>query len=320
MHKNTQTETPVLLIGYRRPEYTKKQLKILKNTKIENIYISYDYFNKEISDDFQLMQHESSQIISSNCKPKFRIQNQNLGLVNHIFYAINWVLEEFENVIIFEDDILFNTQTIDFFLEQLSKIEDKTACCSGFSPQNFLQLISPIIKKNYTFKSIYFPAWGWCISKEIWLKFLKFYNNNYLNPSENYKVSNFQTLSNYSYKIWHGRYQKSREEISRTWDIPFQEFLMLNSFEVLRPIFTLTTNIGFLSDLSTNTKGNKPWWVPKAPILNRKYNSIKPLNNRFVRMIINFVDRISIAGDHPIFVSFIKFLKILTKDKKLNKN
>ena len=81
-------ETPVLLIGFNRPDKIYARLKELQQVKLKHLHISIDYF-----DDASYKEHKSIIEKARNSFPKesfsYELKDRNLGLTGHVTSEIS---------------------------------------------------------------------------------------------------------------------------------------------------------------------------------------------------------------------------------------
>src|SRR5210317_2252667 len=109
MNPDEIINTPVVVIGYKRPYNIKKIIEILLNYQIKNIFI---YVNGSIDDDDKIVNNQTKEFAleySKSHKNIFTlIKEKNTGLKYNIPEAIDWVFKNHDRVIVLEDDCIPN--------------------------------------------------------------------------------------------------------------------------------------------------------------------------------------------------------------------
>ena len=305
------SNTGILLIGFNRPENTLSQINYLLANQIFDFHVSVDFYDESTAN-FFLDNFNSLLRNRLQCqKFTFNIQNKNLGMVEHIYNAIDDRFKEFEQMLIFEDDVLLHVNTIADMIRALSKFKDYQdfgAICS----------YSYLLGKNFIFRrfanlwrrSIYFSCWGWGTTRDIWLKYSTSLDPKiFLDNSRN--MTNWNKLSKQKKLTWIGRLNKTNANPNRTWDIQFQMMLFKLNKVVYTPIFNTSGNTGFGDSRSAHTKEKRPFWVHDF-FIQRKMRD-KLMQNTLITNFLQKIDSFTVGGDSNIikFVSKIRNLKLI---------
>lgn len=251
-------KSPVLLLGYNRPEYIKARLIEIMSWDPPGIYISIDgpknendsQAYKEINDFLLNYKNERNITIYSNQK--------NLGLSHHITGAITSIFKIEESLIIVEDDIeIFKNAYLSMSKILNNPNLNKYALVSGFSS---LPAPPRILRKFLSNKfrvATYTSLWSWGIRKEIW----ELYELDISKLDSKIAVSKsklWEKLSSRQKNIWLHRFKKVSDDPKKTWDYQMQFMCFRYDLLSLSPIFRAVDNVGFADIRSTNTKYKKP--------------------------------------------------------------
>lgn len=91
-------------------------------------------------------------------------RTQNFGLRKNILEGLNFVAENSDAFIVFEDDIAFNANTIEYFLASLNRYKHTDVFhLNGWCHPNWY----PFKRNNYFFSKWAF-CWGWATWSEKW--------------------------------------------------------------------------------------------------------------------------------------------------------
>ena len=256
--------TAALLIGFKRIDFIENRLiELSKNQQIP-IVISIDgsdFLTERTIIDF--LNKFASQ--NPDMKITHRIQSTNLGLARHVFKAITEVLNDFEQIIVIEDDIILSENFITNMLggfEIMNQSED-IGLIGGFSmfPLMRICFLNPKWRK-----SIYFPAWGWGIDREVWKDFQLELPPNYEDILSHSRI--WQSQSLFRKKMWCYRFQKVANENPFTWDYQMLYLLFRRDLRTLLTTSRISDNEGFDSVFSTNTRNRRPRWMGREMVFN----------------------------------------------------
>lgn len=161
--------TPILLLIYNRPIYTKKVFEAIRTIRPTKLYISADGPRRDLQNDEQMCD-ETRKVVSLidwNCEVKTLFRNANLGCKTAVSEGINWFFEQVEQGIILEDDCLPNKSFFNYceILLEKYKDESKVMMISGSNPATSVDV------ENEYFFSHFNSIWGWATWKRAWVKF-----------------------------------------------------------------------------------------------------------------------------------------------------
>ena len=296
-------KTAVVVFSYDRPEYTSARLEELKHVD-GDLIVSIDGPKQSANlDRFLDLEDKFSQ------SAKFLWMQKNNGTARHIFNRITELFTEFENVIVVEDDIEVECNTINALIKILDvRLPSDVMTIGLFSamPGNCK------IAKNFNHwrKSKFFSPWGWAIQKEDW-ELIK------LDVSEELirldTSLTWHSLGKTAQSIWLSRFEKVIEYPDFTFD--YQMFfwhIVFNKKQML-PIFRLGDNIGFDSILSTRTKEKKPrWYLGKRGTISGKLEK-GIMSNYKCNTLFEFLDSTFWAESNNFFTFIRRFRSVLQK-------
>jgi hypothetical protein len=159
--------TPVILIVYNRPQHTAKVLESLHRHNIQNLYI--------FSDAPKSPQHSADvghvrRLIHGIywCKPVIVERAENFGLARSIVSAVDMVFEQYDSLILLEDDCVPCPHFFDFIEDCLRKYEhnDRVFGISGYTVPMPEQIIQKYPYDVYCCPRI--GSWGWATWKRAW--------------------------------------------------------------------------------------------------------------------------------------------------------
>ena len=161
-------KSPVLLLGYNRPEYIKARLIEIMSWDPPGIYISIDGPKNE--NDSQAYKEINDFLLNyKNEKITIYSNQKNLGLSHHITGAITSIFKIEESLIIVEDDIeIFKNAYLSMSKILNNPNLNKYALVSGFSSLPAPPRILRNFLSNKFRVATYTSLWSWGIRKEIW--------------------------------------------------------------------------------------------------------------------------------------------------------
>ena len=232
---------PVLLTLHVRSEYLAKQLSDLKGAGIEKVFISID--GPRNAHD-KIKQSEIEKILNSH-KQEFQVfeikqSSYNKGIAVAMISAIDWFFSHNTYGVIFEDDITFGSETIQFFALALKNIKrtPNVLLVSGFQPFPTSPPSGHVVFTNYP------QIWGWATFAEKWLEMRR---NIFRMPSLEQQIS--LDIRNF----WKVGWKRVQRGYLDTWDLPIATGMLFSNKLCMLPPVNLTSNIG-VDSYSTNTQ------------------------------------------------------------------
>lgn len=286
--------TPVLLLLYNRPNYTKKLINNLSYIKPKKIFVSIDgpvnNFDKlKIKSVRNLVKKK----ITWKSKIKFKINKKNLGCRKAVSEAISWFFDQVKFGIILEDDILPSKFFFDFCSKLLIKLSKnkKISMITGFNPIN-----SENLENISYFASNNFPIWGWATWQDRWKKYnpnINKKNIKALYKNQKKEIGFLQAFFNYN------KFISNKYHWHDTWDIQWVFLCMKLKSHCITP----QTNLVFNQD-DKYFKLKKVWFNKKYKL---KHTKKIELNSEYDEQLFkkfnkNHITRITIKN----IIGFIK--------------
>lgn len=164
-------KTPVLLITFNRPDYTKQMIEALRAAEVENLYVFKDGPRPNNQNDL-VASKEIEKLIKAidwECNVKTLFLNNNLGCGYGPYTAISWAFGSEEELIILEDDCIPTKPFFSFCTEMLERYKDNKSV-RHISGRSYLPDHHAFKNSDYIF-SQYAPTWGWATWKRVWTNF-----------------------------------------------------------------------------------------------------------------------------------------------------
>jgi hypothetical protein len=291
---------PVLILAFNRPDFVMNRLIELENQTIKptKIIVSIDgpresnrEDNVNISKILGILESDSNAHILV-----IRREN-NLGCTNNVILSVNEVLEEFEYIIVIEDDVSISpnfyaqmVEAINFFLQNKNNNLDNILTIGGFSPfyNNSTNLVSRyLLPENKWRKTKYFHSWGWATSRIFWSKFIRLDNELIDLDSLLSSSQHWNKLSMRKKMIWKKRFPRS-------WDYQVQGNLFLQDGFNLFPYYRIIHNEGLGDYRSTHTRQKKPWHIFGNTL---SFNGPKSFKIKKTGIIGRFLESNTLAAD-----------------------
>lgn len=175
---------------------------------------------------------------------------------NSVAMGVDWILQDFESVIVIEEDILVSTQFIEFAEVMLEKYSTDYRVGS-ITSMNLVpkdQMTAP----EFTYRfSCYFYAWGWATWKDRWSQMI---------PLDEWNIDSLRTPITARNRLAQERWKSGMREVHSgrspgLWDYRWIYTYWVKKWLTVVPNTNLAINIGFDNE-ATHTR-QKPSWAPK---------------------------------------------------------
>jgi hypothetical protein len=304
----------IVLIGFNRPEMLNQRLIDLKDLRNRKIYISIDFESTETIEKTRIAIASALTELSKNNTVSVNYHNMNLGLTEHVTMVVTNALRNHDNVIVIEDDIELNDQTIyslDFGLE-LMNCDSSIGSVGAFSPINLPKVLKG---RNSFHKSKYFACWGWATSRAKWDNYrADLGEEDLLKSLNNSRI--WSKLSKKAKVTWLGRFRKVQLNPSHTWDIQFQYISFKNGWTHLVPYGSLVGNTGFSDERGEHTKGPQPKWMREPNLPSRPIQRLS--KGVFFRGLAELIASLTFIGDEDNYVKLLRKIKTQFKSAKIS--
>jgi hypothetical protein len=241
--KFTAIHTPILLIGFNRPEIIQQSFDYIRRARPEKLYIVIDGPREGRDGEVDLVNRVKQivQKVDWPCETHYTFNETNKGAEVTVSSAISWVFEKEEFAIILEDDIIAPMSFLKFAQEMLIRYNDveRIGTVSG---SNFTPLRLPG-DADYFFAK-YGHSWGWATWKRAWNGF----NLNVEVPEDHLKLDFLKTITNTKQeaKYFQKRIRNIKEKGpgNSTWDSVGNYNHRINNRLSVIPKVNITSNIG----------------------------------------------------------------------------
>ena len=229
---------PIAIVTHDRINHLKKTINSLLSNKIskfQEIYIFLDApcSNAYIQNNNQITEYVNS--LNGFKHIKLIKHQKNIGAHNNFEYAINYLFNQYEELIFLEDDIIVSTNFLSFMNQAMKyfRNDDKCISVSGFT-YNLRPTNSDIYRSNYLF------AWGMGLFKNKYISHSEAYSDwkkKLLNPFFTIKL-----IFNYPFILYS---MIAQEYNKKKWfDATITYYMIKNGFYTILPTSTFVKNIG----------------------------------------------------------------------------
>lgn len=246
----------IVLPNYLRPESLSRNLIRLGDLDIP-ILVSIDKYDG-IDETKRSLNQRCYEIADNNPQAKVRKSDVNLGCKKGIETAVDWAADNFDHLIIIEDDLDFDLSAINFFQLLLEKFSQSDECF--LSGNNF----SEIGEIHWT--SI-MHIWGWACNARSWKKYRREFSLFHCDVRDARQLDNYKskfsdrdTLLKYLSVIenFGSLAQKARDGEIDTWDYQLSYYIFVKQIKVIAPAEDLFSNIGFDAVATHTSVGSSP--------------------------------------------------------------
>lgn len=267
----TALNSPLALFLYNRPNHAMHAVEALKKCA-ENVASDLFIFvdgpkQNATQEDLQKIAEVSAfaHKVTGFKTVQITKQTRNIGLANSILQGVSKVLQNYDTVIVIEDDIIVGEDFLNFLNLALNKYlhDPLVAGVSGYSFP---------ISENQPYFSRTGSCWGWGTYKRVWEPFIK--------SKDQLSISNLKENDLGLFNVYGNFYQKMFEQhqqgLLQSWAVVFYLYYFSNEQYFLFSGANLIDNTGFDGSGSHRKKGN----------FLTDHNPIKrPLNNQFPNQI-----------------------------------
>ena len=249
-------ETPVALIIFRRPDQTRKVLKMIAEARPRVLYVISDGPSTGDSETAAAVAECKSLIeeIDWDCKVRKNYSDVNLGCRARVVSGLDWVFENETSAIILEDDCVPD-QSFFGYCEFLLKRYENEDRIGGIGGTNIYESRLESLNEDFFF-SRYPAIWGWATWKRTWIQYRKLLPEVKLDDMK--KFSSFSTNSK-THEYWLSRFKEVRDGRLDTWDYQLSYTCMENDKLWVIPTRNLIRNIGFGRSASHTLDADSPF-------------------------------------------------------------
>jgi hypothetical protein len=254
MH-STRTFTPIVIFTYRRT--IDKLIESLQNNHLapmSDLYIFSDGYKSQKDKEDVLAVRESLKKIEGFKNITLYESEYNKGLASSIIHGVSTIINQYEKIIVLEDDLIVSNNFLDYMNDALDFYQDNHSIwsISGYSPKlECLQEYQEDIYLSYRCNS-----WGWSTWKSRWDKIdwdIKDWKSFKDNKQE---VNQFNIAGNDMYAMLEAQMSGKIDSWAIRWC--YNQF-KYNSYTIY-PKESKIQNFGFDSKGTHNNDGMSRWY------------------------------------------------------------
>ena len=230
---------PLALFVYNRLDHTKQTINHLLKNDLNDIVL-YIFSDGPLQHDINSVNEVRQYIRSITDFEEIHIieSSENIGLACSIINGVSKILDEFDSIIVLEDDLIVSKYSIDFMKTSLDLYADnpRVMSISGYS----LPLFSDDDKISDTYFLDITTSWGWATWKKSWALFEK-------NPDKLINTFTKQDIFNFNINNSENFWRQvlfNKKGILNTWAIFWYASIFINRGLTLFPKISMVKNIG----------------------------------------------------------------------------
>jgi hypothetical protein len=165
-----QNLAPIALFVYNRPEHTRRTISYLQKNLLADESRLFIFSDAAKTDADKAKVEEVRQLIKEVTgfkSVKVIERKKNLGLAESIISGVTQLVNEYDKVIVFEDDLLSSPYTLQFFNESLTRYakEEKVMHVGAY----MYSLADKNLPQSFFFGAA--TSWGWATWARAWKDF-----------------------------------------------------------------------------------------------------------------------------------------------------
>jgi len=267
----TQTETPVLLIGFNRPENMRRVIDSIRPAAPTEVYFAVDGPREGSTTDLDRVRATQNLVhsIDWSCNIVTNFQEKNLGCARGVSGAIDWFFNNVEQGIILEDDIVVGEDFFPFMWEMLGRYREDPRVFSVTGSNRIPRGVVGM-ENQYRFCSVP-QVWGWGTWRDRWETYsldISGWRKHF--PARNLFASVGKSPE--AFAFWSANFDLMARMAVDTWDLQLVYCAMRQGRLTVTPNINLVENIGWGID-STHTRAMPSYLQPIGSI-SRELGSI----------------------------------------------
>jgi len=234
-----QNLAPIALFVYNRPQHTQRTIKFLQQNELAaetRLYIFSD--GAKTSNDDEKVAEVRAIINKTEGFKSVKIieRKENAGLANSVIAGVTQLINDYGQVIVFEDDLVTSPHTLTYFNDALNRYrnEEKVMHIGAY----MYPLKSESLPQSFFYRAA--TSWGWATWASAWAHFEPNIDT-LLNQFDAKKKAAF-SIEN-SMNFWK-QMQEFKKGKNNSWAIRWYASIFLKDGLTLNPAQSLVNNIG----------------------------------------------------------------------------
>ncbi len=234
-----QNFAPIALFVYNRPQHTERTIKFLKQNELaaeSRLFIFSDGAKTKQEEDKVKEVRELIKRIDGFKSVEIIESQENLGLANSIIAGVTKLTDTYQQVIVFEDDLISSPYALTYFNEALNiyRNEDKVMHIGAY----MYPIKDSTIPESFFYRAA--TSWGWATWARAWKNF---------EPNIDTLIQQFDTKKKNAFAIDNTmNFWKQMKDFKRgknnSWAIRWYASIFLKNGLTLNPSQSLVNNIG----------------------------------------------------------------------------
>ncbi|UKT63316.1 glycosyltransferase [Pedobacter mucosus] len=234
-----QNLAPIALFVYNRPQHTLRTIKFLQQNELaadSRLYIFSDGAKTPQDDEKVAEVRDIINKVDGFKSVKIIQRKENAGLANSVIAGVSQLINDYGQVVVFEDDLITSPHTLTYFNDALNRYreEDKVMHIGAY--------MYPLDTENLPETFFYRAAtsWGWATWARAWKNFEPDIDT-LLKQFDKQKRSAFSIQN--SMNFWK-QMQEFKKGKNNSWAIRWYASVFLKGGLTLNPSQSLVNNIG----------------------------------------------------------------------------
>jgi len=234
-----QNPAPIALFVYNRPEHTRRTISHLQKNELADesrLFIFSDGPKTEADITKVEEVRQLAKEVTGFKSVKVITREENLGLANSIISGVTKLVNEYDKVIVFEDDLLSSPYTLQYFNEALNRYvnEEQVMHIGAY--------MYDLKEKNLPEAFFYRAAssWGWA----TWARAWKYFEPDIDKLSEQFSKQSIQRFSIEGTMNFWKQMREFKAGKNNSWAIRWYASIFLRDGLTLNPAHSLINNIG----------------------------------------------------------------------------
>jgi len=234
-----QSLAPIALFVYNRPQHTERTLQFLKQNELaaqSHLYIFSDGAKTDLDREKVTAVRKIIKKADGFKSVKVIESKVNAGLANAVIAGVTQLIAEYDQVIVFEDDLITSPHTLSYFNNALNhyREEEKVMHIGAY----MYPLKSDNLSPSFFYRAA--TSWGWATWGRAWKNF---------EPDINILIKQFDKKKRTAFSIdnkmnfWK-QMQEFKKGKNNSWAIRWYAAIFLKGGITLNPSQSLVNNIG----------------------------------------------------------------------------
>jgi hypothetical protein len=246
-----QLTTPVAFLIFNRPDTTARVFEAIRQAKPPKLLVVADGPRPDRPDDIEKCKAARAIIekVDWDCEVLKNYSDVNLGCGKRVSTGITWVFEQFEEVIILEDDCLPHPDFFRFCEELLEKYRDDKRIMAIGGTNVIGEWKSSVQSYHFSYHG---SIWGWASWRRAWCYFdldMRLWANQEIRNRVRDVIADNRQYQKRAI-VFESVYRKEID----TWDYQWIFARLVQSGLTVIPCVNLVSNLGFAREDATHTK------------------------------------------------------------------